>query len=158
MSFGKIILFLVIAGGLLYGGYIAGQLVDKKAADNAFAVKQEQDKKQQSIMDTFIMKDEVVGTGAEASVGDTVSVNYVGTLSDGTKFDSSYDRGTPFSFVLGAGQVIEGWDKGVAGMKVGGKRNLTIPPELGYGDHAVSVIPANSTLHFTVELLDVKKK
>ncbi|MGC9603550.1 MAG: FKBP-type peptidyl-prolyl cis-trans isomerase [Minisyncoccia bacterium] len=91
-----------------------------------------------------------------------VTVNYTGTLTDGKKFDSSYDHGQPFSFVLGAGQVIQGWDEGVAGMKVGGKRKLTIPPELGYGGQDVkdqsgaTVIPANSTLIFEVELLKVE--
>lgn len=103
-------------------------------------------------------KDEVVGTGAEAVAGKMVTVNYTGTLSDGKKFDSSYDHGQPFSFVLGAGQVIQGWDEGVAGMKVGGKRTLTIPPELGYGNQNVGggLIPPNSTLIFEVELMDVK--
>jgi len=80
----------------------------------------------------------------------------VGTLTDGTKFDSSVDRGQPFDFELGAGRVIKGWDEGVAGMKVGGKRKLVIPPDLGYGGRAIGKIPANSTLIFEVELLDVK--
>lgn len=100
--------------------------------------------------------DEIVGTGAEAQAGQTVTVNYTGTLTDGTKFDSSYDRSQPFSFQLGGGQVIKGWDQGVVGMKVGGKRKLTIPPDLGYGAQAVSTIPANSTLVFEIELLEVK--
>jgi FKBP-type peptidyl-prolyl cis-trans isomerase len=100
--------------------------------------------------------DEVVGTGDEAVAGKTVSVNYTGTLTDGTKFDSSYDRNQPFEFVLGSGQVIKGWDEGVAGMKVGGKRKLVIPPSLGYGAQAQGSIPANSTLVFEVELLSVK--
>jgi FKBP-type peptidyl-prolyl cis-trans isomerase len=99
-----------------------------------------------------------VGEGDEAKAGQTVSVHYTGWLqSNGTKFDSSLDRKQPFSFKLGAGQVIEGWDKGVAGMKVGGKRKLTIPPGLGYGSQSVGgVIPPNSTLVFDVELLGVK--
>ena len=100
--------------------------------------------------------DEVVGTGDEAVAGKTVSVNYVGTLTDGTKFDSSYDRNQPFEFALGGGQVIKGWDQGVVGMKVGGKRKLVIPPDLGYGAKANGKIPANSTLVFEVELLSVK--
>lgn len=96
------------------------------------------------------------GTGPEAKAGQTVSVHYVGTLTDGTKFDSSRDRGQPFSFGLGAGQVIRGWDVGVAGMQVGGIRKLTIPPEEGYGSRgAGGVIPPNATLVFEVELLDV---
>ncbi len=97
------------------------------------------------------------GTGAEAASGHTVSVHYVGTLTDGSKFDSSRDRGQPFSFRLGAGQVIRGWDQGVAGMKVGEVRKLTIPHELAYGDRGYPpVIPPRATLVFEVELLGVK--
>jgi FKBP-type peptidyl-prolyl cis-trans isomerase len=107
-------------------------------------------------MSQLQIQDEVVGTGAEATVGKLITVNYLGTLLDGTKFDSSYDRGTPFQFTLGAGEVIQGWDQGFAGMKVGGKRKLTIPPELGYGASAMGSIPANSTLVFEVELLKVE--
>ena len=102
------------------------------------------------------IEDLKVGEGAEAKAGNLVKVNYTGTLTDGTKFDSSYDRNEPFEFTLGAGQVIEGWDKGFAGMKVGGQRKLTIPPSMGYGDQTVGSIPANSTLVFEVELLEVK--
>jgi FKBP-type peptidyl-prolyl cis-trans isomerase len=97
------------------------------------------------------------GTGATAASGHTVSVHYTGWLTNGKKFDSSVDRGEPFKFQLGAGQVIKGWDEGVAGMKVGGKRQLRIPPELGYGDRgAGGVIPPNATLIFDVELLGVQ--
>jgi FKBP-type peptidyl-prolyl cis-trans isomerase len=97
-----------------------------------------------------------VGTGAEAKSGNTVSVHYVGTLTDGKKFDASRDRGKSFSFKLGGGQVIKGWDQGVAGMKIGGLRKLTIPPHLGYGERgAGGVIPPNATLLFEVELLEV---
>ena len=96
------------------------------------------------------------GSGTEAAAGKRVTVHYTGTLTDGTKFDSSVDRGQPFSFPLGAGQVIQGWEKGVAGMKVGGKRKLTIPPELGYGERgAPPVIPPNATLVFDGELIEV---
>jgi FKBP-type peptidyl-prolyl cis-trans isomerase len=103
------------------------------------------------------MEDQVVGEGAEATAGKTVSVHYTGTLTDGSKFDSSRDRGRPFDFVLGGGQVIKGWDQGVAGMKIGGTRKLTIPPELGYGARGFPpVIPPNSTLVFEVELLGVR--
>lgn len=105
----------------------------------------------------LIIKDVKVGTGAEATPGKSVTVNYTGWLTDGTKFDSSKDSGQPFVFPLGAGQVIKGWDEGVAGMKVGGKRILVIPPDKGYGEQgAGGVIPPNATLVFTVELLDVQ--
>jgi len=101
--------------------------------------------------------DDQVGTGAEATPGKTAVVHYTGWLLDGTKFDSSLDRNQPFSFPLGAGQVIKGWDEGVQGMKVGGKRTLIIPPELGYGARgAGGVIPPNATLKFEVQLLDVR--
>jgi len=102
------------------------------------------------------IEDLTVGTGDQALAGKTISVNYAGTLTDGTKFDSSYDRNEPFEFTLGAGQVIDGWDKGFEGMKVGGKRRLTIPPSMGYGNQNVGAIPAGSTLIFEVELLEVK--
>ncbi len=95
------------------------------------------------------------GTGAEAAAGKRVTVHYTGWLTNGTKFDSSRDRGQPFSFGLGAGQVIKGWDEGVAGMKVGGRRKLTIPSALGYGERGTGPIPGGATLVFTVELLGV---
>lgn len=96
------------------------------------------------------------GDGQEAKAGDRVTVHYVGTLTNGTKFDSSRDRGKGFTFELGRGQVIKGWDQGVAGMKIGGMRKLTIAPALAYGDRGFPpVIPPNSTLVFEVELLQV---
>jgi len=101
------------------------------------------------------VKDITIGSGAEAKSGDMVSVNYVGTLTDGTKFDSSYDRGEPIEFALGAGQVIPGWEEGILGMKVGGKRELTIPPALAYGAAGTGPIPPNATLLFQVELVNV---
>jgi peptidylprolyl isomerase len=101
--------------------------------------------------------DNVVGTGVSPKSGQRVVVHYTGTLADGTKFDSSLDRGQPFEFVIGVGQVIKGWDEGVATMKVGGKRKLMIPYQLGYGERGFpGAIPPKAELNFDVELLDVK--
>ena len=105
---------------------------------------------------SLIIEDIETGSGAEAEKGRRISVHYTGRLADGSKFDSSLDRGQPFEFKLGAGQVIRGWDEGFAGMKEGGRRKLTIPPEMGYGARgAGGVIPPNATLVFEVELLKV---
>ena len=102
----------------------------------------------------LVFEELAIGEGPDAAPGQQVTVHYTGWLTDGTKFDSSKDRGDPFVFKLGGGQVIKGWDEGVAGMKVGGRRKLTIPPELGYGARgAGGVIPPNATLTFEVELL-----
>jgi FKBP-type peptidyl-prolyl cis-trans isomerase len=100
--------------------------------------------------------DQQVGTGKEAVNGSTVSVHYTGTFANGQKFDSSRDRGEPITFKLGAGNVIPGWDQGLLGMKVGGKRKLVIPPNLGYGPNDYGPIPGNSTLFFDVELVNVQ--
>jgi FKBP-type peptidyl-prolyl cis-trans isomerase FkpA len=103
------------------------------------------------------MEDTKVGAGAEAVAGKTVTVHYTGTLTDGKKFDSSVDRNQPFRFQLGAGHVISGWDKGIVGMKVGGKRKLSIPSDMAYGEQGrPPVIPPNSALLFDVELLNVE--
>lgn len=109
------------------------------------------------IVPGLLVSAETEGTGAEAVNGKTAVVHYKGTLANGMKFDSSHDRGQPFSFTLGAGQVIRGWDLGVVGMKVGGMRTLVISPELAYGSQgAGAVIPPNATLTFVVELLGVE--
>jgi FKBP-type peptidyl-prolyl cis-trans isomerase FkpA len=103
------------------------------------------------------IEDITIGSGKEAKTGDQVTVNYVGKLLTGDTFDSSYSRNEPFHFTLGLGQVIKGWDEGVAGMRVGGKRQLTIPPALGYGERGAGrVIPPNAVLVFTVELVGVE--
>jgi len=103
------------------------------------------------------IQDIKIGTGRAVKKGDTIRVHYIGTLLNGTKFDSSYDRGEPFETQIGVGQVIKGWDEGMIGMKVGGKRKLIIPPELGYGaTGAGTTIPPNSTLVFEVELMGIK--
>lgn len=104
----------------------------------------------------LMYEDKFIGDGKQAKAGDLVSVHYTGWLEDGTKFDSSKDRNQAFRFNLGAGMVIKGWDEGVAGMKIGGTRKLTIPSELGYGSRGAGrVIPPNATLIFEIELLDV---
>lgn len=102
----------------------------------------------------LVVQDEVIGTGATAMLGDIVTVNYTGKLENGTVFDTSVGRG-PLQFILGAGQVIAGWEQGIQGMKVGGKRLLIVPPHLGYGGDAYGPIPSNSTLVFEVTLLEV---
>jgi len=107
----------------------------------------------------LVVLDVVVGDGPVAAVGDVVTVHYVGRFTDGTQFDSSYDRGVPFVFTVGAGQVIPGWDQGVPGMRVGGTRRLTIPPHLAYGSiGSPPTIPPNSTLTFDIELLAIEGK
>jgi FKBP-type peptidyl-prolyl cis-trans isomerase len=108
---------------------------------------------------TLVVEDLVVGTGATAVVGDTVTVHYIGTLTNGNKFDSSYDRGAPLPpFRLGAGAVIPGFEQGIVGMRIGGKRRLTIPPSLAYGSTGQGQIPPNATLVFEVELLAIAGK
>jgi peptidylprolyl isomerase len=102
------------------------------------------------------IQDVKIGKGKEALRGTQVTVHYVGKLANGTKFDSSRDRGRPFTFILGEGQVIQGWEKGILKMREGGIRKLTIPPEMGYGSQNMGTIPANSTLLFEVELLSVR--
>ena len=104
----------------------------------------------------MVIEDIKVGDGREVKSGDTVSVHYAGTLQNGTEFDNSKKRGQPFEFTVGAGQVIKGWDEGLVGMKVGGQRILVIPPDMAYGEKGVGPIPGNSTLVFSIELLDVK--
>lgn len=101
--------------------------------------------------------DEVkIGTGIEAKEGDTVAVHYVGRLDNGTEFDNSHKRGAPIEFTIGAGQVIAGWEEGIAGMQVGGERTLVIPPEKAYGDRGIGPIPGGATLTFVVELVEIK--
>ena len=106
----------------------------------------------------LVSLDVVVGDGPVAEVGDTVTVDYVGRLTDGTEFDNSYARGEPFTFTIGQGRVIRGWDQGVPGMRVGGQRRLTIPPGLAYGSSPPPGIPSNATLTFDIELLSIQGK
>jgi FKBP-type peptidyl-prolyl cis-trans isomerase FkpA len=151
---------LIIAAGAWYDNRISMGSQQEMAAQGAAAaqVQQAQMQQQQNLMKELKITDLTVGTGTEAQNGDTVSVLYSGSLDDGTVFDASSKHGNqPFSFTLGAGQVIQGWDLGVAGMKVGGKRELVIPSDLGYGSQGMGPIPPNATLHFTVDLLSVGK-
>ena len=106
--------------------------------------------------DKFKLEDIKVGQGDEVRSGDYIRIHYLGTLENGQKFDSSYDRGAPFKTRIGVGEVIDGWDMGVIGMKVGGKRKLIIPPALAYGDRSVGDIPGGSTLIFEVELVEIE--
>jgi FKBP-type peptidyl-prolyl cis-trans isomerase FkpA len=143
------------ASSLLVLGISVALLAGVRADDK------DKDKKENKVVTTksgLKYEDLKEGSGDAAKSGDQVEVHYTGWLKDGTKFDSSKDRGKPFNFELGAGKVIKGWDEGVAGMKVGGKRKLTIPSELGYGKRGYPpVIPANAELTFEVELLKIDK-
>jgi FKBP-type peptidyl-prolyl cis-trans isomerase len=146
----------IIAGGAWYADTISQPAVQSPVATQQQQVAAETSSTSNNTMDTLKITDVTVGTGTEAKDGDTVTVNYTGTFDNGTKFDSSLNPGrTPFSFTLGAQQVIAGWDQGVLGMKVGGTRELVVPPSLGYGPNDYQSIPGNSTLHFTITLLSV---
>lgn len=148
---------VLIAFGLIIAGVVGMFFILGNPSQKDGEKQVEELSEQEGGVSELNIEDIVVGGGEEAKDGNKVSVHYVGTLTDGTKFDSSRDRGDPFTFNLGAGEVIKGWDQGVLGMKVGGTRKLTIPPELGYGEAgAGSDIPPNSTLIFEVELLSVE--
>jgi FKBP-type peptidyl-prolyl cis-trans isomerase FkpA len=151
------ILFAVIAVVLIWLGAWYDNQSTAQSNQQELVAGQAAQQAQNTLMAELTIKDDVVGTGTVAQAGDTVSVLYTGTLDNGTVFDASSLHGNqPFSFTLGAGQVIQGWDLGVVGMKVGGTRELTIPANLAYGSSSPSsAIPSNSTLHFKIQLLSV---
>lgn len=156
------ICFVLLAGVLIWAGvwYDAKQEQESNQAQAQAGVAAiaAQNAAQQTIMQNFKITDVATGTGAAVQNGDTVNVLYTGSLDNGTVFDASSLHGNqPFSFTVGANQVIKGWDLGLVGMKVGGKRELVIPPELGYGSQGAGAgaIPPNATLHFTVQLLSI---
>lgn len=146
-------------GILFFGNYIFGNGSQntKNQQDVSTQSATVENSNVQTDADGVTVADVSIGKGEEVKIGDTVSVHYIGTLINGTKFDSSYDRNAPISFTLGDGQLIKGFDDGVTGMKVGGKRRITIPPDLAYGDKDVGPIPANSTLVFDVELVSIEQ-
>ncbi len=154
-----IIFFLIVGGAIWFvnaeKSEVASNLYDFDKASPSATMTAQTESKINRHPNGLEVQDIVVGTGAEIKTGDVALVHYSGTLTNGTKFDSSYDRGQPFQFNVGAGDVIQGWDLGIPGMKIGGKRRLVIPASLAYGDRAVgSVIPANATLVFEVELVN----
>ena len=155
-----VVLFFILPGSWFFGGPVAVEDgTTSGAVLNSSTTTTTMQTAPTEPITQLMIKDEVEGTGATAAAGDTITVNYIGALTDGTVFDASANHGTTgFTFNLGAGQVIKGWDQGIVGMKVGGKRTLAIPAALAYGDQAVGgVIPANSDLIFQVELLNVQK-
>lgn len=154
----KIVIALLVLVVLILGSYYflknAPARVDQKM--DYFEEQNSQPASLKQDQEDLKIEDLEVGQGQEIKKGDIAQVHYLGTLTNGEKFDSSYDRNQPFEFQVGAGQVIQGWDQGFLGMKVGGKRKLTIPPSLGYGSQPAGSIPPNSTLIFEVELIEIK--
>jgi FKBP-type peptidyl-prolyl cis-trans isomerase len=147
----NILLIVIAVSILLFFGYLVftGKILAPSSVQTTQAPKA-------ASSQGLKIEDIKVGTGREVKSGDTIVINYIGRLSNGTVFSSTYDSGQPFTTPIGTGDLIKGWDLGIVGMKVGGKRKLTIPPSLGYGDKTVGSIPPNSTLTFEVELLSVK--
>lgn len=150
----SVVSVLILAGGVYY---LIGNKNTTPVDNEINLVEEQEEMNTVQDFDEFTFNTITPGTGAEAVLGNKVSVHYEGTLIDGTKFDSSYDRGTPFEFILGGGEVIQGWEEGVLGMKVGEVRELKIPSSMGYGEYgAGSMIPGKAGLIFKVELLEIK--
>jgi FKBP-type peptidyl-prolyl cis-trans isomerase len=150
---GILIVAAIFVGFLFFRGSLPGGSPSSQNNIQELPIQNTDDSNATQSLGTEDVKE---GEGPAAVVGDTLVVHYVGTLEDGTQFDSSRDRGTPFTFTLGEGKVIDGWEQGMLGMKVGGMRTLVVPPHLGYGATARPGIPANSTLTFEVELLEIQ--
>lgn len=146
------IAFVAVAAALIWGGSRLSSEAGPSSAGDA----QSNNQPNLDFMEDFKTVDVVVGEGAEAKEGSHVYVHYIGTFTDGSEFDNSLKRGAPIDFVLGSGRVIPGWELGIMGMKVGGKRDLTIPYQLAYGENGNGPIPPKATLLFSVELVDVK--
>lgn len=148
---------LIVTGLILIGVFYISSIGGKTSAGNNNLLKGDITEVINNNQKDMIKIETIIeGSGVESKVGDNLTVHYTGTLEDGTKFDSSVDRGSPFVFALGAGRVIQGWEKGMEGMKVGEKRKLTIQPEYAYGERGISgVIPPNAVLIFEVELLAI---
>jgi len=140
---------IIFVGYTLFGSSIIKLFKNNLMSDDSLAAAASS-----SALSSLVINDIKIGSGPEAKNGQKLSVHYILSLSDGTVIQNSRDFGTPFEFILGAGSVIPGWEQGFAGMKVGGVRTIIIPPELGYGDKQAGPIPPNSTLIFTIELLD----
>lgn len=156
-NFQSVILIAVLLGGILFYVFSLSRPPLGKEAESLIQEKLQGDDILKLDVDQIRIEDIKIGEGAKAEEGNTVRVNYIGTLIDGKKFDDSYEKVRPFEFLLGRGYVVKGFDMGVLGMKVGGKRKFAMHPTLGYGDKGVpGLIPPNSVLIFEVELLDVK--
>lgn len=157
----KIISIIIVLLAIILSFYLLNKILNPEEAEQVVEENEEEEGIQEEVVDQEDLAIEILeeGTGEEAQNGDSVKVHYTGRLEDGTKFDSSLDRGEPFVFTLGTGQVIKGWDLGLLGAKVGDKRKLTIPADLGYGDSGAGggKIPPGATLIFEIEVLEINK-
>ncbi len=151
----KIISIIIVLSAIILSFYLLNEILKQEEVEQVVEESEEEEVAQEDLAIEILEE----GTGEEAQNGDSLKVHYTGTLEDGTKFDSSLDRGDPFVFTLGAGQVIQGWDLGLLGAKVGDKRKLTIPADLGYGEAGAAggKIPPGATLIFGIEVLEINK-